>query len=99
MADLARGTVLDRPWGRTLAALGLRGVTGQLTVSADGRAYQIAFDQGIVIAASSPLASDAAARVALTLHLISSSQVADVTRRHAANPSRDEIEVIAEAAR
>ena len=32
MAELARGSIADRPWGRTFATLGLRGVTGQLTV-------------------------------------------------------------------
>lgn len=99
MADLARGTVLDRPWGRTLAALGLRGLTGQLTVIADKWLFQIAFDQGAVVAASSPLASDAAVRVALTGHLVSSTQVSEITRRLAAEKTRDEIEVLAEAAR
>ena len=99
MADLARGTVLDRPWGRTLAALGLRGVTGQLTVISDAKPYRIVFSQGAVVAASSPLTSDAAVRIALTGHLISSTQVADIARKQAAAPNRDEIEVIAELAR
>lgn len=99
MAELARGTVTDRPWGRTLAALGLRGVTGQLTVIADGKPYRIVFAQGAVVAASSPLTSDAAVRVALTGHLISSTQVAEIARKQAAAPQRDEIDVIAEHAR
>ncbi|MFN0251212.1 MAG: DUF4388 domain-containing protein, partial [Kofleriaceae bacterium] len=99
MADLARGTVTDRPWGRTLAALGLRGLTGQLTVIADGKQYHVVFAQGAVVAASSPLTSDAAVRVALTGHLISSTQVAEIARRQAAAPQRDEIDVIAEHAR
>ena len=64
MAELARGTVTDRPWGRTLAALGLRGVTGQLTVITDGKVFRIVFAGGAVAAASSPLANDAAVRVA-----------------------------------
>ena len=99
MAELARGTVADRPWGRTLAALGLRGVTGQLTLVADGKRFAVAFERGAVVAAPSPLASDAAVRVALTSHLVSSSQVAEISRRQAAAPDRDEIEVIAELAR
>ncbi|MGE0868650.1 MAG: DnaJ domain-containing protein [Kofleriaceae bacterium] len=99
MAELAKGTVGDRPWGRTLAALGLRGVTGQLTVTSDGKRYQIAFEEGAVVGAMSPLASDSAVRVAVTGHLVSSSQVADIARRQAANPGRDEIELIAELAR
>ena len=99
MADLARGTVTDRPWGRTLAALGLRGVTGQLTVIHDAKPYRIVFAGGAVAAASSPLASDAAVRVALTGHLVSSTQVAEISRKQAAAPQRDEIDVMAEAVR
>ena len=55
MAELTRGTVADRPWGRTLAALGLRGLTGQLALTADGKTYEIAFAGGAVVAASSPI--------------------------------------------
>lgn len=96
MTELARGAVADRPWGRTLAALGLRGVTGQLALHADGKRYEIAFVGGTVVAATSPLASDAAARIAMTVNLVSSTQVADLARRQAAAPQRDEIELIAE---
>ncbi|HEU4726674.1 MAG TPA: DnaJ domain-containing protein [Kofleriaceae bacterium] len=99
MAEIARGSVTDRPWGRTLATLGLRGVTGQLALSSEGKRYVVAFERGAVVAASSPLASDAAVRVALTAHLVSSSQVPEISRRQAASTDRDEIEVIAELAR
>jgi tetratricopeptide (TPR) repeat protein len=99
VADLARGSVADRPWGRTFATLGLRGVTGQLAVASEGRRFLVAFEQGAVVAAWSPLASDAAVRVALTSHLVSSSQVPEIARRQAAVPDRDEVELIAELAR
>ncbi|HEY1548732.1 MAG TPA: DUF4388 domain-containing protein, partial [Kofleriaceae bacterium] len=99
MTELARGTVADRPWGRTLGALGLRGLTGQLTLLGDAKPYRIAFEQGAVVGASSPLASDAAVRVALTGGLITSTQVADITRRIATSPHRDELEVLAEVVR
>ncbi|HET9621492.1 MAG TPA: DUF4388 domain-containing protein, partial [Kofleriaceae bacterium] len=99
MAELARGTITDRPWGRTLAALGLRGVTGQLALIADGKRFVIGFERGAVVAATSPLTSDAAVRVALTNHLVSSSQVPEISRRQAMAPERDEIDVIAELAR
>ncbi|HEX4419393.1 MAG TPA: hypothetical protein VH165_15885, partial [Kofleriaceae bacterium] len=99
MTELARGSVADRPWGRTLAALGLRGVSGQLTLVADGKRFIVAFEHGAVVAASSPLTSDAAVRVALTGHLVSSSQVPEIARRQALAPDRDEIDVIAELAR
>jgi DnaJ-domain-containing protein 1 len=99
VAELVRGSVADRPWGRTLATLGLRGVTGQLTLVSEGKRFLVAFESGAVVAASSPLASDAAVRVALTSHLVSSSQVPEIARRQAAAPERDEIELIAELAR
>jgi hypothetical protein len=99
VAVLAKGAVTDRPWGQTLGALSRRGLSGQLTVTSDAKPYRIAFAQGAVVGATSPLASDAAVRLALTGGLISSTQVSDITRRVAASPHRDEIDVIAEAAR
>ena len=86
MAELARGTIADRPWGKTLGALGMRGLTGQLTLSAEGKQYCIAFSNGAVVGASSPLANDAGVRVALTGHLVSSTQIAEITRRLAQFP-------------
>lgn len=82
----------------TLGALGVRRVTGQLTLRAEGKRYCIAFDQGAVVGASSPLAADAAVRVALIHQMIAPAQVTDVSRRIAAAPGRDEIEVLAEVA-
>ncbi|MBL0213053.1 MAG: DnaJ domain-containing protein [Myxococcales bacterium] len=99
MAVLVQGEVRDRPWGQTLGALGLRGLTGQLTLRAEDRDYAIAFDLGGVIGAWSANAADSAPRVALTNHLLSSSQVAAIARRIAAQPERDEVEVVAEMAR
>ncbi len=99
MTELARGKVSDRPWGRTLSTLAMRGLSGQLTLSSDGKQYAVAFAQGAVVGAVSPLANDAAVRVALTGNLVTSTQVSDITRRLAAAPNRDEVDVIAEAAR
>lgn len=91
-----RGSVNDRPWGLTLGAIALRRHTGQLTIEADGKRYCIAFEDGAIIAATSPMAADAIARVALTNHFITSTQVPDITRRLAAAPDRDEIDILAE---
>src|SRR5215813_6037574 len=94
-----RGSITDRPWGLTLGAIALRRHTGQLTIDSDGKRYCIAFEDGAVVAATSPQAADAIARIALTNHFITSTQVADITRRLAMSPDRDEVEVLAEVIR
>jgi hypothetical protein len=94
-----RGSVTDRPWGLTLGAIALRRHTGQLGVESDGKRYNIAFQDGAIVAASSPLAADAIARIALTNHFITSTQVADITRRLATSSDRDEVDVLVEAIR
>lgn len=98
MAELVRGAIADRPWGRTLGRLALRELTGQLTIESDGKQYAIAFMGGAVVAAYSPLAADSIARVAMTSHLISSTHVPTITKRIAAHPGRDEVEILAEIA-
>src|SRR4051794_40420816 len=77
---LARGSVTDRPWGLTLGALGMKHFSGQLTVVSEGKEYAIVFNDGAIIGASSPAVADAAVRIALTNHLISKTQVNDLTR-------------------
>ena len=94
-----RGSVTDRPWGVTVGAIALRRHTGQLTIESDGKRYAIVFQGGVIVAASSPVAADALPRIALTNHFITSTQIADITRRIAAAPDRDEVEVLADAIR
>jgi len=97
MTEEVRGRVTDRPWGMTLGAIALRRHTGQLAIESDGKRYVIAFDDGAIVNASSPLAADAIARIAVTSQFITSTQVADITRRIAMAPERDEVDVLAEA--
>ena len=88
------------PWGAALGAFATRQLTGELVVqSEDGKTVRVAFLRGAVVAASSPLASDSAARIAVTSHLVSSTQVAAIAKRIAASPERDEVELLAEVAR
>jgi hypothetical protein len=83
----------------TLGRLALRGLTGQLNLFADGRAYSIGFHQGVIVGAASPLPNDNAVRIAMTGGLVSSTQVNELSRRLAAAAGRDEIDVIAELTR
>ncbi|MDB4954417.1 MAG: Molecular chaperone, heat shock protein Hsp40 [Myxococcales bacterium] len=99
MSQPLHGTVADRPWGVTLSALGLETRTAQLTLRADGKQFCVAFSGGLVIAATSPLAADSVARIALTSHLINSSQIGELVAQLQASPARDEIEVVAETAK
>ena len=95
MNELAH-TISDPPWGQTLAAYGQRAWSGTLTVVSDDRKFSVLFERGAVIDASSPLATDAAVRVALIGRLISSTKVSEIVRRQVATPALTELEVIVE---
>lgn len=97
MAVVARGTIADRPFGRTFWAIAARSFTGDLLVESGGKRYGAGWRDGSIVAGLSPLPSDAVARLALTAQLVTSSQVADILR--AMTPGRDEVDVVAEVAR
>lgn len=92
------GAVSDRPLGLTLAALGLGGRTGQITVTQRDSAYRIAFVRGAIVGATSPLPADSLVRVALTTRLVTAAQVGELTRKIYSAPAKDELKVLAEAA-
>ncbi len=94
MAELVRGGVTDRPWGRTLATIGLRSMSGQLTVYADGREFAIVFSQGAVVGAFSPLPADSVARVALTAGLLTTHEVNEISRRQSHDDGTDVVSEI-----
>ncbi len=80
---LVRGTLDDRPWGATLAAIGLSGHTGQLTLRAkgDGKVvHQLAFAHGALVGATSPHAVDSLQRIALSSGLVAPASIAAATR-------------------
>jgi hypothetical protein len=79
-AVMMRGTVAQRPWAATLAAIGIGGRSGQLTLRGDGKVYRIAFSNGIVVGATSPIAADSVSRIALAHHMISSAQAQQIAR-------------------
>jgi DnaJ domain len=91
MAELARGSVTDRPWGRTLATIGLRSMSGQLTVYSDNREYAVVFSHGAVVGAFSPLPGDAVARVALTAGLLTANEVTEAGRRQSHDDGTDTV--------
>jgi hypothetical protein len=94
------GSIADGPWGTTLAGFTLQRITGELVVTEpDGKQVRVAFRQGVVVGAASPFAADSAVRIAMTERLISSSQTAGITKRIAAQPRRDEVDIVVETAR
>src|ERR1044071_7239209 len=76
MSELVRGQVTDRPWGLTLGALALRGLTGRLVLPKDG--YTIAFREGAVVHALSKDPRDAAVRIAVTSSLVTPPHAAQI---------------------
>jgi hypothetical protein len=94
MSELVRGDVTDRPWGLTLGALGLRGLSGRLVLENDG--YTIWFHQGAVVHTTSKDARDTVVRIAVTNSLVTPSKATEIAKRATANPQRDELELVIE---
>lgn len=97
MAIVASGTVVDRPFGRTIAAIAQRRFTGDLRLAAGGQAHAIGFQGGLVVAAIGSHAADGAVKTALNAGLITSSQASAVLGAIRGKP--DDVAVVAEHAR
>jgi curved DNA-binding protein CbpA len=96
---IAEGTLTDRPLPRTFAAIAARGFSGELVVRGGGREFHIAWQDGAVVGATSPHAADSAAKIAVTLGILNSTQAGEIARVIAANPGCDEVEVVAQVGR
>ena len=96
MTVLVRGHMNDRPWGRTLASFYTRRITAQVQIVSENKRYELALVDGVLIAAISPMASDSAARAAVTAGVLTSVQATEANRRAVAQPNLDEIEVMLE---
>jgi len=96
---LAEGNLTDRPLPRTFAAIAARGFSGEMIVRPATREFRIAWHDGAVVGATSPHPADSAAKIAVTLGLLNSTQAGEVGRVIAANPGCDEVEVVAQVAR
>jgi len=91
-----RGTVAHRPWAATLAAIGIGGRSGQLTLRGGGKVYRIAFSHGILVGATSPIAADSVSRIALAHRMISPAQAQSIART-VGRAKADDVEHFAEA--
>jgi DnaJ-domain-containing protein 1 len=96
---VASGYVTDRPFARTVYWIAAKRFSGDLVLSQDGQECRITWQTGAVIGAQSPSPADTDGRVALTAGLVTSTQLGDVLRRHAATPGRSQLELLAELAR
>lgn len=92
---LAKGSLAERPWAATLAALSSSATSGELTLQGDGKEYRIAFANGQLVGAASPLPSDTLQRIALANRVAPPANIAAAMRIVGRN---DDIAKFADAA-
>lgn len=99
MAVVSQGSLAEWSAPRLFAALTGRGFSGELIIEAGGKEYRVAWSGGAIVGARSPHPADSAAKVAVMLGVLSSTQAGEVARLLASAPGHDEIEVVAQVAR
>ncbi len=91
---LGGGAPSDRPWGRTFAGFSNDRLSGQIELAEGERSFVVAFAAGTIVGARSPLATDAAVRVARLANLISPGQVSSFVHAYGSSPKADDIELL-----
>ena len=78
MAEVARGSVGERPFARTVYHIAAKGFTGDLSVLHAGGTYKVTWREGAVVAAGSPHVEDTLESVVMASGLATHAQVAAV---------------------
>lgn len=78
MTRVASGHVRDRPFARTVYALVARRFSGEVTLQETGRAYRVAWEGGVVVAAASASPADSLARIAVDAGVLTPPQLSEV---------------------
>ncbi len=97
MGVVASGSVGDRPFGRTIAAVSQRQFTGELRLTANGQVYTIGWRGGDVVAAAGNHPADSAVKTAMSAGLITSTQASAILRSVSAGV--DDVALVAESTR
>ncbi|HUQ03433.1 MAG TPA: DnaJ domain-containing protein [Kofleriaceae bacterium] len=99
MAIVSQGSLSEYSAPRLFAALAGRAFTGEMVVAAGGREFRVAWEGGAIVGARSPHPADSAAKIAVTLGVLSSTQAGEVARLLASTPGHDEVDVVSQVAR
>ncbi|KAB2887223.1 MAG: DUF4388 domain-containing protein, partial [Kofleriaceae bacterium] len=83
---VSQGSLSEFSAPRLFATLAGRAFTGELVIAAGGRDYQVAWEDGAIVGARSPHPADSAAKIAVTLGVLSSTQAGEVARLLASAP-------------
>jgi tetratricopeptide (TPR) repeat protein len=96
---VSQGSLAEWSAPRLFAALAGRGFSGELIIESAGKDYRVGWSDGAVVGARSPHPADSAAKVAVTLGVLSSTQAGEVARLLASSPGHDEVAIVAQVAR
>lgn len=77
---LVKGSLTQRPWAATLAAISSSALSGELTLHGDGKDHRIAFAKGKLVGAVSPMPCDTVQRIALASRAVPPANVAAAMR-------------------